>query len=116
MIKQTVEEAAKGFASKEFTHEDGPFSTYEPLKIGFDAGAAWQREQGIDWIDVSSEKPLLFTDTAIGGYSVKVLVTDGLNIAVSQAVFRNDGGFIGWLGDDITPTHWAYINLPKTDK
>jgi hypothetical protein len=43
--KQTVEEAAKDFAGKEFTHEDGPFSTYEPLKVGFNAGAAWQKEQ-----------------------------------------------------------------------
>lgn len=115
-MKQTVEEAAEKEA---LDHGKGFYSqaVIDDLEAFFIKGAAWQREQGIDWISVAERLPEIeHVINQIGAsYTMRVLVTNGRGYDFSQAVFQQNGNHIGWLGD-YNPTHWAYINLPKTDK
>lgn len=98
---QTVEEAAQELS------ESYPIERAYDIVEGFKAGAAWQKEQCIDWVRVENGLPKL----GIGKSHLLLLVTDGKKIDTSLLQF--DGKFTCTF---IHPTHYALINLPKTDK
>ncbi len=113
MDKQTVEEAAGHYILNEMYN-------FESLEIaaqdGFIDGAAWQREQGIDWISVSDEnrKPEL---------SVLYLVFDPSDVLTHYTAFymplpttEKVGCFTKGMEPCFYVTHYAILNLPKTDK
>lgn len=108
MPKQTVEDAASAYA--EYTDESprGRIETrIEAEKYeGFIAGSHWQKEQGIEWIDAATNSPV-----ATHGYVINVLITDGIKMAFCD--FETTSNV--FLRPQFLPTHWAYINLPKTD-
>lgn len=111
---QTEEEAAHTTAAKKYQLLSEP---YDILKNGFVNGAAWQREQGIDWISVKDGLPQPTEISSIADYSADVLTYYSGRLEFSKAAFLKNGEFIGFCGQaGFAPTHWAYINLPKTDK
>lgn len=101
MSIQTVEEAAQKLS------ESYPIERAYDIVEGFQAGAAWQKELGIEWISVFDFYPL----PKKGNHFINVLVCNerewGLRTYDAEAK-------IWWSGFSVT--HWAYINLPKTDK
>lgn len=117
MNKQTVEEAViHGIQILEYNRENDR-AVY---RSGFYDGAAWQKEQGIDWISVDINPDVDWHEIEDGG-SFKIskpllLWKDGVRPVTGQfwmslgshPYYRLDAG--NWV-----PTHWAYINLPKTD-
>lgn len=108
MSKQTVEEAAI-IASM-------PYGTRKAMLIvtGFEFGAAWQREQGIDWINEG------FPRKQENGISKECLFKQNGYYGVHYGYFSFKENI--WFSYTINSiirgivTHWAYINLPKTEK
>ena len=108
MPKETIEQVTK---------DANPY-TYKELKSaftrGFKSGAAWQKEQGIEWIKVEDGLPRNDKEQPYIVCSVNVLIwREGLSIVEGfympeVNMWRHNTGH--WQ-----PTHWAYINLPKTD-
>lgn len=94
-MRQTVEKAAVQGSS--------PFgTTTAPYFVnGFIAGAAWQRQQGIEWVSV--ETPPVMKDD----FATPLLITDGKSVSVWYLM--HDG--LLKTGSHQT-THYAYINLP----
>ena len=119
--KQTAEQAAD-LAIKDLPCKDDNDLLYNSgYRRGFKNGSAWQREQGIDWISVTSPPDVYWEETEDGG-SMRIskpilLGAEGKRPAIGQywhpihgnSYYRLDTG-------TFTPTHWAYITLPKTDK
>ncbi|SRR5712692_8816356 len=119
-MKQTVEEAAENYHNNIYptpgnwipadaqTQKERQTS----IETAFEKGAAWQREQGIDWISINEKG--LPPCTIFGSYhedSVEVLVTDGEKIEKSH--YHLSTTLLGWYGISFLPTHYAYFNLPK---
>lgn len=109
MPKQTVEEAAQAFAN-------GHYGNINTLRRGFLAGSAWQKQQGIEWLRCDMELPPSVHRTAFGADSNYVLVTEGNVFEKSYYTYEENGEGLGWYRLPFTPTHWALINLPKTDE
>jgi hypothetical protein len=106
-MKQTLQDAA-------VTYSENPYNQQRSIIGIFADGAAWQREQGIEWISVANEKPPLDA-SAIMPCSVKVLIT-AEDRPICEGYYFPD--FDGWKHStgNWQPTHYAFINLPKTDK
>lgn len=110
MSKQTVEEAAIQYDADTFgvPKKGAPVAMTEDKASDFiieavKYGAAWQREQGIDWISVSQESPLLKDD-----FATPILITDGKTFKVWYLIFDKK-----LVTGDFKTTHWSYINLPQ---
>jgi hypothetical protein len=86
------------------------------LMQGFVGGSAWQREQGIEWISAEDRLPNIMGTYEWGAESAYVLITNGAHVGYTFFQWFKDGTPQGWYYRDFVPTHFAYINLPKTDK
>lgn len=66
-----------------------------------------------NWHDADKELPPLENEEYLGHkVSIKVIVSDGENITITQYDYEMDG----WLVIDMGVTHWMYLpNLPKED-
>jgi hypothetical protein len=108
---QTVEEAAKENTSLyNIVGENGKATIERSLNEAFRAGAAWQKEQGIEWISVYDDLP---TAKGIGNKGMIVRIANPPDYRIVGAIYspvnnRFSGDFNGYI-----VTHWAYINLPK---
>jgi hypothetical protein len=123
MSKQTVEEAAKDWDTQQF----GAVTNGTKIELtenkhsqflcaAFLAGSAWHKQQGIEWISVEdgSRKPEL---------SVLYLVYDPKDIIKVYPAFYMPMPTIEFAGCFMKGgvpcfyvTHYALINLPKTDE
>lgn len=128
-MKQTVEEAAqaafpyiwpKNGQGEDIVQRVGQrapgIRKCEDKQKAFIDGSAWQKQQGIDWIRCDMELPAPFERTNFGANSLQVLISDGLNLSNTHYAYSHAGEGIGWFALVFTPTHWAIINLPKTDE
>lgn len=117
MPQQTVEEAAKettNIFKVDDNYDDHAYG--EGHYKGFLRGAAWQKEQGIDWIEVAIEKPPIDETEKNIVCSVSVLTWAEGHKVVEGIYFHDFGGWRCHGAGNWQPTHWAFINLPKTDK
>lgn len=79
-------------------------------------GIQWQKEQGIDWISIKDKLPEIKEKTDFGNYTAILLITDGMNVDTAKGAYFKNGPFSGWVtSSPMTPTHYAYITLPKPD-
>jgi hypothetical protein len=117
MPKQTVEEKLDTMwpLSESFSEQDTKLMSL--WRSIFLAGAQWQREQGIDWVSVETP-PKPIKEHTYCWLSNLILVSDGYIVKPTRAVFSISVNreLIGYEDCSITPTHWAYITLPKTEK
>jgi len=117
MNRQTVKEAAKVSASTLELKTNTDYIYRNGYVTGFAYGAAWQKEQGIDWISVDENgSPIAYVKSDLGGFrSVPVLVTDSFDISISKAIYNDNLTFIGWERSPLKSlvTYYAFINLPK---
>lgn len=109
-MKQTLEQAAEQYGRRINAEHPSNAATH------FLAGSAWQKQQGIEWIRCDRELPAPFERTNFGVNSLQVLVTDGLNLSNTYYSYSHDAVGYGWFAIVFTPTHWAIINLPKTNE
>jgi hypothetical protein len=107
MPKQTVEEAATAFSEK-VRNSPRALKTAQALgaKEGFYAGSAWQKEQGIDWIGLAEGLP----QPKGNEKHIGVIITDGRYTRCCAYWFESKT-----FATTLDVTHWALINLPKTD-
>lgn len=106
--KQTVAEAAEAYRESKFTH-----MCREAFAEGFEAGAAWQKQQGIDWISVKDALPEPKVKHVARWDSEMVLTTDGEDFHINWLVFTQSKEPTGWWRGKRPVTHFAYINLPS---
>lgn len=115
MSKQTVEEEAKLFIG----YPRDPLVNMNAYEKGFvdgsSFGSKWQKEQGIDWISCDKSLPEKVRLYDHGDESARVLLTNGEQIEYSFYIWLRSGEQYGWHSCNFKPTHWAIINLPKTD-
>lgn len=112
MNKQTVEQAAHFHIKYGKPKETNLTSA----KYGaFIAGAAWQKEQGIEWISVDTKPPRDENEKGIN-CSINVLVWGEGHYIVEGVYFPDFNGWRCKGAGNWQPTHWAYFNTPKTDK
>ncbi len=106
MPVQTVEAAVNAY-SDPLSFDDIAEMPFTAVKNAFKAGASWQKEQGIEWIKVEDGLP-----ETKHGFVIDVLVTNG----IAKDIRMYDTDRMKFYGVQYIVTHWAYINLPKTDK
>lgn len=108
-MKQTLEQAAEQYGRRIDAEHPSNAAT------DFLAGSAWQKQQGIEWISVDNPPEPVVEHTHCW-LSKFLLVSDGYLVDQTRAVFSVYKELVGWEACSITPTHYAFINLPKTDE
>lgn len=117
MPKQTVEEIAKTLLARGHDEHDGIDPEEERgFLLGCETGINWQKEQGIDWIEAENGNL-----PAVGEYVL--LLLEGETFLKGKIMFDSKGSLIwvAFFADGEYPcqlrtvTHYAYVNLPKTD-
>jgi len=111
---QTVEEAAQSRwpLTDKLTPSDR--SLFEMWHRMFKDGAAWQKEQGIEWINIENQTPPLSFQCLV--YDPSAIVKCYTAFYMPLPTTENAGCFTNGNTPCFNVTHFAYINLPKTDK
>ena len=102
-MKQTIEEATVKYITDNCNIND--YDMINAVGKAHTAGAAWQKEQGIDWISVSHDLPIIKDE-----FATPILITDGNTFNVWYLIYDRK-----LITGSFKTTHWAYINTPKTD-
>jgi len=112
---QTLEEALTPYANKRGIILLPGKDYTKRYTEGFEDGAAWQKEQGINWISVNNNLPPNDKEAPNIICSINVLIwREGLSIV--EGFYMPEIGVWRHGSGNWQPTHWAFINVPKTDK